>query len=253
MEKELSRKENKYDKEELNAAVAVYDLQAVMQIPKGDVSVFYYKSELNVFNFTIYDLKSNECQCFIWDESNGHRGINKLGSCFLWFLNKRAASGDKDFIFYSDNCRGQQKNKFMIALYLYAVTYLNIKSITHKYLIKGHTQNEGDSAHLLIEYQVKRQLKGGPMYMPEAFITSIRAAKRTAKSFNVTELCFEDFFDIKALATEMGPLNMSQVKNSYSKDSPCGTRITNFLFFLKRLIRMTILSGRYHEKEKDEG
>lgn len=32
-----------------------------MQILKGEVSVFYSKSELNVFNSTIYGLKSNEC------------------------------------------------------------------------------------------------------------------------------------------------------------------------------------------------
>lgn len=38
-EKELSRKEKSNDKNDLNAAVVVYDLQAVMQIPKGDVSV----------------------------------------------------------------------------------------------------------------------------------------------------------------------------------------------------------------------
>lgn len=212
VEKELSRNEKKHDKEEVDAAVAVYDLQAVMQIPKGDISVFYYKSKLNVFNFTIYDLKSNECDCFVWDESNGHRGINELGSCVLRFLKKRVALGDKDFIFFSDNCAGQQKNKFMVALYLYAISYLNVQSITHKYLIKGHTQNEGDSVHSLIERQVKRQLKGGPMYTPEAFVLAIRGAKKTGKPLNVTELCFADFCDIKALATEIGPLNMSQVK-----------------------------------------
>lgn len=66
----------------------------------------------------------------------------------------------------------------MVALYLYAVSHLNINSIIHKYLIKGHTQNEGDSAHSLIERQVKRQLKGGPMYIPESFIAAIRAAKK---------------------------------------------------------------------------
>ena len=35
-----------------------------------------------------------------------------------------------------------------------------VKSITHKFLIKGHTQNEGDSAHSLIERQIKRLRKG---------------------------------------------------------------------------------------------
>lgn len=212
VEKELSRKEKKYDKEELiDTQVAVYDLQAVMQIPKGDVSVFYYKSKLNVFNFTIYDLKSNECECFVWDESNGHRGVNELGTCIKQYLERKAASSDTDIIFYSDNCAGQQKNKFMIALYLYAVTHLNIRSITHKYLIKGHTQNEGDSAHSLIERQVKRMLKGGPMYTPDSFISAIRAAKKTGTPFKVTELCFEDFLDIKMLVTDMG-FNMSKLK-----------------------------------------
>ena len=72
-------------------------------------------------------------------------------------------AGETD-IFYSNNCSGQQKNKFMMALYLYAVNNLpNITSITHKFLIKGHTQNEGDSAHSLIEREVKRILKSGPI------------------------------------------------------------------------------------------
>lgn len=80
-----------------------------------------------------------------------------------------------------------------------------------KYLIKGHKQNEGDSAHSLIERQVKQQLKGGPIYTTESFNAAARAAKKTGKPFSVTELYFEDFFDIKALATEIG-LNMSQLK-----------------------------------------
>lgn len=41
-EKNLSREEKKNDKENTNAFVAVYDLQAVTQLPKGNVSAFYY-------------------------------------------------------------------------------------------------------------------------------------------------------------------------------------------------------------------
>ena len=52
-----SRQEKNKDKTEGDAIVAVYDLQAVMQLPQGDVSTFYYKSKLNVLNFTIYDMK----------------------------------------------------------------------------------------------------------------------------------------------------------------------------------------------------
>ncbi|KAJ4428351.1 hypothetical protein ANN_24370 [Periplaneta americana] len=150
-EKEMSRAEKRHDKENFEGVLAVYDLQAVMQLPKGDTSVFYYTSKLNVLNFTSYDLKTGFCECFVWDESNGHRGVNELGTCVYMYLEKKATTSDTDFMFYSYNCVGQQKNKFMLALYLYAVRYLGIKSITHKYLVKGHTQNEGDAVHSLIE------------------------------------------------------------------------------------------------------
>lgn len=136
----------------------------------------YYNK--HILEKELFDLKTNECECFVWDESNGHRGINELGSCVLKFLNKRAALGDKDLILYSDNCSGQQKNKFMVALYMYAITHFNIRIITHKYLIKGHTQNEGDSTHSLIERQIKRQLKAGPMYTSESFISAVRGTRR---------------------------------------------------------------------------
>ncbi|XP_068221553.1 uncharacterized protein [Palaemon carinicauda] len=143
-EMELSRTEKVRDKEKKDCAVAVYDLQAVIQLPKGEVLAFYYKSKLNVLNFTIYNLISNACNCYIWNESNGHRGVNELGTCVLKYLKDTCDSGCTDFIFYSDNCSGQQKNKLMLALCLYAVTNLDIHSITHKYLIKGPIQNEGD-------------------------------------------------------------------------------------------------------------
>lgn len=42
----------------------------------------------------------------------------------------------------------------MIAMYLYVAQY--IQSVTHKYLIQGHTQNEGDSIHSIIEKSLTR-------------------------------------------------------------------------------------------------
>lgn len=115
----------------------------------------------------------------------------------IWKISEK--NDDVNVIFYSDYCPGQNKNKFIVALYMYTVRQLkNIKSITHKYLIKGHTQNEGDSIHSLIERQCKKQLKSGPIYTPESFVSVIRAAKRTTgEPFRVHELCFEDFYNVK--------------------------------------------------------
>ncbi|KAJ8874649.1 hypothetical protein PR048_025515 [Dryococelus australis] len=84
---------------------------------------------------------------------------------------------DADIVFYSENCAGQEKNKYALAIYLYAVRFLGIRSICYKFLIKGHTLNEGGSAHSLIEQRMKRMLKSGPMYIPEYIISVIRSAK----------------------------------------------------------------------------
>ncbi|CAI6375140.1 unnamed protein product [Macrosiphum euphorbiae] len=113
-----------------------------MPLPKGDVSSFYYRSKLNVLNFTIYDMQKNIADCYVWDVSNGHRGVNELGTCIWKYLEMKSDKNEGDVIFYSDNCPGKNKNKFILALYIHAVhQFKNIKTITHKYLIKGHTQN----------------------------------------------------------------------------------------------------------------
>lgn len=91
MEKDLSRFE-KNDKKRIsnNYVVAVFDLQDVMLCPKGNVSFFHYKSKYNVLNFTIYEMKGNtnldECFCYVWDETNGNRGTNAIGSCLLSYI-----------------------------------------------------------------------------------------------------------------------------------------------------------------------
>lgn len=55
-EKELSRTEKAADKEKAKKGeiqLAVYDLQAVLPVPIGQTSAFFYKSHLNCFNFTV--------------------------------------------------------------------------------------------------------------------------------------------------------------------------------------------------------
>ncbi|XP_045491096.1 uncharacterized protein LOC123690980 [Colias croceus] len=208
-EKDLVRKEKQFDKENANGKciIAVYDLQAVMPCPRGDVSNFYYISKLNVLNLTIYELGSKDVNCYVWHEGEGGRGVNEIGSCVLSYLRRLQENTKDDFevIFYSDNCCGQQKNKYMIAMYIYAVTNLeNLTAITHKFLIKGHSQNEGDSAHSVIERNISRSLKSAPIYVPEQYITLIRTAKKKGNPYRVHELNHESFFDIKKIADGVG-------------------------------------------------
>lgn len=204
-EKEESREEKRKDKELVSDTyiVACYDLQAVMTIPKGEISTFYYKSKINCLNFTISELGLDHTECYFWDEGEAQRGANEIGTCVLTFLQKKSEAANSDLldaVFYSDNCCGQQKNQFIISMYIYAVVNLKFKSITHKFLIRGHTQNEGDAVHSIIEKEIKKTLRSGPIYVPFQYITAIRNSKKNGNPFVVNEMTYEDFIDIKNLA-----------------------------------------------------
>lgn len=167
----------------------MYDLQAVLPVPRGQISSFHYKSKLNCYKFTISDLYAKNAHCYFWNETEGKRGANEIGSCVLRYhqqlVDTRADSEEPlNVIFYSDNCCGQQKNKYVVTAYSYAVNKLPIQSITHKYLIHGHSQNEGDNVHSMIEKQITKYLKSGPIYVPDEYATIIRTAKEMVHRTN---------------------------------------------------------------------
>lgn len=89
-------------------------------------------------------------------------------------------------------------------MYLFAVETLRINKITHKFLIRGHTQNEGDTAHSIIEKAIKRARKSGSIYVPDQYVQIIRSAKKNRNPFIVEEQNYDDFYDIKKLADEIG-------------------------------------------------
>ncbi|CAF4756891.1 unnamed protein product [Pieris macdunnoughi] len=79
-EKGLARLEKEADKNNKNVVLAVYDLQAVMQVPKGQVSLFFYKSRINCLNLTVSDLNAKDVVCFFWDETEAKRGANEIAT-----------------------------------------------------------------------------------------------------------------------------------------------------------------------------
>lgn len=101
----------------------------------------------------------------------------------------------------------------------------NIKSITHKFLIRGHTQNEVDSCHSRIEQSVIKSLSAGSIFTPDQYVQIIRTAKKTGVPYIVHELTHEDFFTIKEAEKEIDlkikDFKISEVKAvMMSKDEP---------------------------------
>ncbi|CAG9816238.1 unnamed protein product [Phaedon cochleariae] len=192
--KNLARENKENDKERAKVdkqfCAAVFDLQ---QVPKIEVGEAYYKRKLSTYNFTIYDLGQNKGICYMWYESVAARGACEIGSFLYMFLIDGIKSGIREFSLYSDNCAGQNRNRFIYSLYFY-VSHKYKVIINHKFLESGHTQNEGDSVHSVIE----RASKSIPLYTPGQWYTLARTACRKSP-YKIIEVSQDNVYDLKDL------------------------------------------------------
>lgn len=209
--KELARENKSKDKErsktEKDLAVACFDLQQVLLTPKGFESSLYYKRRLNTYNFSLYNYETADGFCYVWNESISGRGANEMASCVYDFIEKFSKKGKKRFIFYSDNASSQNKNKYYISMLWYALNKFGLKSVEHKYLIAGHTQNENDSVHSTIE-NVSRNKE---VYSTSQWAATIRSA-RSGNGYQVKEMSTADFFDFKLVAENLKNFELDENK-----------------------------------------
>lgn len=182
-----------------DSTIAIFDLQKVLSIPQSTVGIFHYKRKYPVYNFTIFDALRKKGYCYVWHYQIAKRGCIEIGSCLLQFLKSEQERGVNKIYFYSDGCYGQNKNRYIFALYAYAVKSLNL-SITHRFFETGHSQNEGDSMHACIE----RNMRNKSIYTPDQIYNIILNSKVSGEKYTMKELEQTDILDIKKL---VNPLN----------------------------------------------
>lgn len=175
----------------------IFDLQKVLLCPKCETSCVYYLRKLSVYNFTIYDVLRKQGYCYIWDETEAMKGANEIATSLLMFIiYKVTVDGVTEFLFWSDNCSGQNKNKYLFAMYSWACAKLNIK-ITHRYMETGHTMNECDSVHARIEKAARYE----DCFVPMDWVEIIIKAKETGNQYEVN-LMGKEVLDFHPLADE---------------------------------------------------
>lgn len=189
--KEDARKEKEEDKKE-EQHVFTMDLQSLLLCPKSNASALYYKCKLSVHNFTLYDLKSNEGFCYIWNETEGGLSANEFSSILEHFISSRTFLHNTNckIIFYSDGCNYQNRNVLLSNVLLYLAKMHGI-TIEQKYLEKGHTQMECDSMHATIE----RRLKNRDINVPADYVAICTKARKNPKPYSVKYLDHKFFKD----------------------------------------------------------
>ncbi|KAK3908779.1 hypothetical protein KUF71_003421 [Frankliniella fusca] len=170
-------------------AVCSFDLQKQLTCPKSEDSAMYYRSKLNVYNFTVFDHVGRNGTCFLWHEGIGKKGSSEISSSLLQVIRDLVKHGHNDIRFYSDNCAGQNKNRFLFAMYLHLCVKYSIK-ITHRYLEPGHTQMEADSIHGNIERSTERQ----DIFDFDGWVEAIEQAKTSLPKYKVKLLSQKSIF-----------------------------------------------------------
>ncbi|XP_031331486.1 uncharacterized protein LOC116162089 [Photinus pyralis] len=193
--KEEARAEKEADKNN-EKYVFTMDLQSVLLAPKSNVSSLYFKTKLMVHNFTVYNLKSKEGTCYLWNETEGALTSHDFSSIIVDFLLKSLPvdNDNNKIILYSDGCTYQNRNAILAnALSNVAILY-NI-TIEQKILEKGHTQMEADSIHSTIE----RHLRNKNINVPADYVDVCKTARQNPKPYTVYYLDHKFFKNFSSI------------------------------------------------------
>uniref|UniRef100_A0A1Y1JYK3 Uncharacterized protein n=1 Tax=Photinus pyralis TaxID=7054 RepID=A0A1Y1JYK3_PHOPY len=194
--KKEAREEKAKDKTDERNKVYTMDLQSVLLAPHSNVSSLYYKKKLIVHNFTIYNIKTKEAFCFIWNETEGSVGANEFTTIICNFIRKESTNliEGEEIILYSDGCAGQNRNSVLSNALLYIATEKKI-TIVQKYLERVHTQMEADSIHSSIE----RVLRKRKINVPADYIDVCLQARQNPEPYKVHYLTHDYFLNYAKL------------------------------------------------------
>ena len=176
-------------------AIAI-DLQQTLPYPKLNANKAYYLRKLWMYNFCVYDCESNISHMFLWDETQGGRGADEIGSCVLQWLEEVYDEPFHTLRIFADNCGGQNKNVFIVLMLLQQVHKLRLKRVELIFMVSGHSFLPCDRSFGVIE---KTFGKYGTIETPDHY-ADLMIKAMTNKRIQVHRLTREHFKNIKELS-----------------------------------------------------
>ena len=188
------------DKEEANNKdkfVITADTEALLIAPLNNANIMFFRTKLNLHNFTFYNLKDKSVQNYLWTESNGDLDASSFASCFLDYINKIVNTHPevKTIILWTDGCTYQNRNN-VLASTIANFAKKNRITVYQKYLEVGHTHMECDSVHRCIENAKKNVSE---INLPTDYQQLIRSARKRPSGYGVKYLDYTFFKDYKSI------------------------------------------------------
>lgn len=136
---------------EQNVECIVFDFQQNLPLPVIPSSDVFYKRQLWVFNFCIFECSTKKSYMYMYDETTGKKGCNEVISFIQHYLENFLRKNATSLYIFSDNCSAQNKNN-VIVQYLYTlVKTKKFENIFHHLPEPGHSFLPCDRSFGVIE------------------------------------------------------------------------------------------------------
>ena len=202
--KNAMRKAVEEDKTDKNINILVsFDLQNVISLPRADISSFFYKRKLTVYNLTgqtiDHQRSKKEGYCVIWPENMSGRAGNDIASAFIRFLEKMTEGREdiRHITTWSDSCVPQNRNRMIsYAIFHFLNTHPNIESVTMKFSVPGHSCVQSvDNMHS----QIEKALMSNEVFSPVSLMRVLKKVNNR-NPFHIIQMRPQDFKDFKSPA-----------------------------------------------------
>lgn len=182
------------DKQEVSDKLSVWtmDLECVLLCPKTKASSMYYKTKLQLHNFTCFNLGNREGYCYAWEEHEGSLSSEVFSHLqFKHFSMLLEANPNLEkVIVWSDGCGYQNRSSTISNTYLDLAMKYGV-TVEQKFLVAGHTQMECDSMHSLIERRIVKDI-----HTPRDYIVIFESARLHPSPYKVTQVYHDDFMKL---------------------------------------------------------
>ena len=97
------------------------------------------------------DINTMETSCYIWNEEQAEKRSCEIATCCRMFLATKRNQGCTKLHLFSDRCNGQNSNRMVLIALHHTFLEFKYDMVTLSFLVSGHSQNEKENAHSLIE------------------------------------------------------------------------------------------------------
>ena len=183
-------------KSDPNVMLVTFDLQQSLPTPVLTTNIVFYKRQLWTYNLGVHDCRSGKGYMYVWHEGTASQGSSEIGSCILKHIQVTKPT-ETHLITFSDSCGGQNRNIYLLALWLHMVAsdQYSFTTIDQKFMVVGHSYLSNDRDFGSIETARRR---ASHLYVPTDWSELIRNCRRK-NPFTITDMARNDFVSLHSL------------------------------------------------------